>query len=46
MATPTQCRVLVKELGKISYSRALALQKTLAGHYKEEQKHGEVGNPH
>lgn len=45
MATPTQCKVLVKKLGKISYSRALALQKAIASHHKGDQKSNQVSHP-
>lgn len=43
MTTPT---VLLKRLGRVSYCRALTLQKALASRYKEEQPQGEVRGGH
>jgi hypothetical protein len=39
MATPT---VLLRQLGVVGYCRALALQKSLASQYREEQPQGKV----
>lgn len=43
MTPPT---VLVRSLGRVNYCPALALQKSLATRYKEEQPQGEVRDGH
>lgn len=44
MSTPTKCRVVVRRLGRVSYSAALSLQQRLVSHYKEHQVCGELPN--